>query len=201
MTLVALFRVVELLLQAASPFLIKCAGVKLLQVPANASSIAQSGICLAADLDPFCLMPHHCPCPCRIAASPCIFSLTFIWTSKNLETHRSKHTDSPLLRSPSRYSGGMHFLTQDWFSLFAERETEKSQRICVEIERRQWDGDVYLVIISPIISTSVSAAAIFSADEGCGRPKGRKDIVVICQIFRRNLTGGGIKVWARVSLL
>lgn len=140
MALVALFRVVELLVQAASPFLIKCADVKLLQDPADASSIAQSGICLAADLDPLCFMPHHCPCPCRMAASPCIFSLTFICTSKNLETHRSKHTDSPLLRSPSRYSGGMHFLTQDWFSLFAERETEKGQRMCVEIERRQWDG-------------------------------------------------------------
>ena len=55
--------------------------------------------------------------PPLCAASPCIFSLTFRLTSKNLLTHRSKHTLSPLLRSPSRYSGGMHFFEQEWESL------------------------------------------------------------------------------------
>ena len=34
----------------------------------------------------------------------------------------------------------------------------------------------YLLNISEIISTSVSAAAIFSADESCGLPPKRKDI-------------------------
>ena len=57
------------------------------------------------------------PAPPLCAASPCIFSLTFKLTSKNLLTHRSKHTLSPLLRSPSRYSGGMHFFEQEWESL------------------------------------------------------------------------------------
>lgn len=48
-------------------------------------------------------IPNPLPEPvCFTAASPCIFSLTFIFTSKNLETHRSKQTDSPLLRSDSR---------------------------------------------------------------------------------------------------
>ena len=56
------------------------------------------------------------------AASPCIFSLTFRLTSKNLLTHRSRHTLSPLLRSASRYSGGMHFLVQDCDSLFHWRK-------------------------------------------------------------------------------
>lgn len=53
------------------------------------------------------------------AASPCIFSLTFRLTSKNLLTHRSRHTLSPLLRSGSRYSGGMHFFVQDWDNLYS----------------------------------------------------------------------------------
>lgn len=35
----------------------------------------------------------------------------------------------------------------------------------------------YRLNISDIISTSVSAAAIFSAEESCGRPPKRKDIV------------------------
>ena len=42
------------------------------------------------------------PPPCLPAASPCIFSLTLMLTSKNFATHRSMHTDSPLFRSPSR---------------------------------------------------------------------------------------------------
>jgi hypothetical protein len=43
------------------------------------------------------------PPPCFAAASPCIFSETLTLTSKNLLTQRSRHTDSPLLRSASRY--------------------------------------------------------------------------------------------------
>lgn len=53
------------------------------------------------------------------AASPCIFSLTLRLTSKNLLTQRSRHTLSPLLRSGSRYSGGMHFFVQDCDNLCA----------------------------------------------------------------------------------
>ena len=58
-------------------------------------------------------MPNPPIPPCLAAASPCIFSLTLMLTSKNLETQRSRQTDSPLLSSPSRYSGGMHFWVQD----------------------------------------------------------------------------------------
>ena len=48
-------------------------------------------------------MPNMPPPPaCLPAASPCIFSLTLTLTSKNFATHRSRQTDSPLLRSPSR---------------------------------------------------------------------------------------------------
>lgn len=36
----------------------------------------------------------------------------------------------------------------------------------------------YLLNISETISTSVSAAAIFSADESCGRPPNKNDIFV-----------------------
>jgi hypothetical protein len=42
------------------------------------------------------------PLPCLAEASPCIFSDTFMLTSKNLATHRSRQTLSPLLRSASR---------------------------------------------------------------------------------------------------
>ena len=45
-------------------------------------------------------------------ASPCIFSETLTFTSKNLLTQRSRQTDSPLFRSDSRYCAGMHFLVQ-----------------------------------------------------------------------------------------
>lgn len=62
-------------------------------------------------------IPIPIPPPCLLAASPCIFSLTLILTSKNLPTHRSRHTDSPLFRSPSRYSPGIHFLEQDSVNL------------------------------------------------------------------------------------
>jgi hypothetical protein len=48
-------------------------------------------------------MPPKPPTPpCLPAASPCIFSETLMLTSKNLPTQRSRQTDSPLLRSPSR---------------------------------------------------------------------------------------------------
>lgn len=53
------------------------------------------------------------PPPCLPCASPCIFSLTFTLTSKNLDTQRSRQTDSPLLRSASRYDVSMHFAEQD----------------------------------------------------------------------------------------
>ena len=62
------------------------------------------------------------PAPPFCAASPCIFSLTLRLTSKNLLTQRSRHTLSPLLRSGSRYSGGMHLAVQDWESLFCTRQ-------------------------------------------------------------------------------
>lgn len=42
--------------------------------------------------------------------------------------------------------------------------------------------------MSDTISTSVSAAAIFSADESWGRPPKRKDIVSVCSY------GGGIAI-------
>ena len=53
------------------------------------------------------------PPPCFAAASPCIFSETLTLTSKNLLTQRSRQTDSPLLRSASRYDVSMHFAEQD----------------------------------------------------------------------------------------
>lgn len=42
------------------------------------------------------------PPPALCVASPCIFSDTLTFTSKNLATQRSRQTDSPLLRSDSR---------------------------------------------------------------------------------------------------
>lgn len=57
------------------------------------------------------------PPPCLPCASPCIFSLTLTLTSKNLATQRSRQTDSPLLRSGSRYEVSMHFLEQEATSL------------------------------------------------------------------------------------
>lgn len=73
-------------------------------------------------------MPNPPPIPpCLAAASPCIFSLTLMLTSKNLETQRSRQTDSPLFNSPSRYSGGMHFLVQDCVRL--EQKTLSVKRL------------------------------------------------------------------------
>jgi hypothetical protein len=51
------------------------------------------------------------------AASACNNSETFSCTSKNFAAHRSMHTPSPLLISPSRYVFGMHFFKQDCWSL------------------------------------------------------------------------------------
>lgn len=51
--------------------------------------------------------------PCLPCASPCIFSLTLTLTSKNLDTQRSRQTDSPLFRSASRYAVSTHFAEQD----------------------------------------------------------------------------------------
>lgn len=42
-------------------------------------------------------------------------------TSKNLETQRSRQTDSPLFKSDSLYSGGMHFFVQVSTSLYRRR--------------------------------------------------------------------------------
>ena len=64
--------------------------------------------------------PNGFPPPC---ASPCIFSLTLTLTSKNLLTHRSKHTLSPLFKSASRYVVSMHFLLQDCTSLSTKKRT------------------------------------------------------------------------------
>jgi len=61
--------------------------------------------------------PNIAPPPPRPCASPCIFSLTFTLTSKNLATQRSRQTDSPLFRSASRYVGSMHLELQDLRSL------------------------------------------------------------------------------------
>jgi len=47
-------------------------------------------------------IPPPPPPACRPAASPCIFSDTLTLTSKNLATHRSRHTLSPLFKSASR---------------------------------------------------------------------------------------------------
>lgn len=50
--------------------------------------------------------------------------------------------------------------------------------MCVELERRGTRALPYLVNMSDTISISVSAAAIFSAEVGCGRPPpNRNDIV------------------------
>lgn len=70
--------------------------------------------CIIAPLQPNIPPPAPPPglAPPLVAASPCIFSETLTFTSKNLATHRSRHTDSPLFKSDSRYSGGMHFLVQ-----------------------------------------------------------------------------------------
>jgi hypothetical protein len=57
------------------------------------------------------------PPPCFPCASPCIFSLTLTLTSKNLDTQRSRQTDSPLLRSASRYDVSMHLDVQDFTRL------------------------------------------------------------------------------------
>ena len=67
----------------------------------------------------------------------------------------------------------MHFLVQDCDSLFNEGKIKTSDNpsSCKDY------GD-YLLNMSETISTSVSAAAIFSAEESWGRPPKRKDIVI-----------------------
>lgn len=70
-----------------------------------------SFIMLVLSVSPASYMPPGNPClPC---ASPCIFSLTLTLTSKNLDTQRSRQTDSPLFRSASRYAVSTHFAEQD----------------------------------------------------------------------------------------
>lgn len=72
-------------------------------------------------IHPLSLSPSHIPNipppPLLFCASPCIFSLTLTLTSKNLDTQRSRQTDSPLLRSGSRYDASMHFLEHERTSL------------------------------------------------------------------------------------
>jgi hypothetical protein len=62
---------------------------------------------------PYMPPPNMPAPPCLPWASPCIFSLTLTLTSKNLDTQRSRHTDSPLFRSASRYDASMHFAEHD----------------------------------------------------------------------------------------
>lgn len=93
----------------------------------------------------------------------------------------------------------MHFFVQDWDSLIEYKEGRKGQ-CWMEWSFVRWlqewwveyvhgmDGwmdrigeerigeDKNLLNISETISTSVSAAAIFSAEESWGRPPKRKDI-------------------------
>jgi hypothetical protein len=146
-------------------------------------------------------MPPRKPCPPW--ASPCIFSLTLTLTSKNLETQRSRHTDSPLFRSASRYDVSMHFAEHDLRRL--ERHVLVKCILCMRegcccyssVHRRvarHWIcaganracGEVvtverkvaYRLYISETMSISASAAAIFCSDESWGRPPPkRKDIV------------------------
>ena len=84
------------------------------------------------------------PPPAPLAtASACSKSDIFICTSKNLDAHRSMHTPSPLFSSPSRYSVGMHFLRQAFWSLegtsappaFGEREFGRTGKGGWERER------------------------------------------------------------------
>lgn len=109
--------------------------------------------------------------PCLCCASPCIFSDTFTFTSKNLATQRSRHTDSPLLRSASRYWFGIHFLVQVSTSL------SQCQVACFSISSKRWTDWLNML---ETISISASAAAIFSAELGCGRPPPkRKDMSAV----------------------
>ena len=63
-----------------------------------------------------CYLPPVCACPWSwlISFSSCIdIAVSFLpilsWISKYFATHRSKHTDSPFVRSPSLYLGDIHF--------------------------------------------------------------------------------------------
>jgi|SRR5690242_1901658 len=83
-----------------------------------------SFIMRVSSVSPASYMPPGNPClPC---ASPCIFSLTLTLTSKNLDTQRSRQTDSPLFRSASRYAVSTHFAEQDlrrlWLRLSARMD-------------------------------------------------------------------------------
>lgn len=142
-------------------------------------------------------MPGKPPAP-RPCASPCIFSLTLTLTSKNFATQRSRQTDSPLLRSASRYEASMHFLLQDWTSLIIASalpydwdrwgmdypvHQTKSAAWPSWHEEDGWDlggSGTYRAYISETMSISASAWAIFCSDDSCGwRPK-RNDILAVC---------------------
>jgi len=49
------------------------------------------------------------PAPPAAVPMVCNFSPIFLFASKNLATHRSMQTLSPLLRSPSKYRWLIHF--------------------------------------------------------------------------------------------
>ena len=65
----------------------------------------------------------------------------------------------------------MHFFVHDWFSL-------TPLLVLDPLEERGSPRRIadYLLTIPDIISISASAAAIFSADDGCGRPPNMNDI-------------------------
>ena len=60
-------------------------------------------------------------CAFFIASSSMYIDVSFLpmlsWISKYFATHRSRQTASPLVMSPSRYLGGMHFVWQACVSL------------------------------------------------------------------------------------
>ena len=75
----------------------------------------------------------------------------------------------------------MHFFVQDWDNLYRAVFRMYSYQINEVGCRSSWLGG-YLLNMSETISTSVSAAAIFSAEESWGRPPKRKDMLRSVQI-------------------
>lgn len=70
----------------------------------------------------------------------------------------------------------MHFFVHDWDNL-----PRGAVRMCCYKGVSEAHG--YLLNMSDTISTSVSAAAIFSAEESWGRPPKRKDIMSNERLF------------------
>ena len=123
-------------------------------------------------------MPGNPPAPPRPCASPCIFSLTLTLTSKNLATHRSRHTLSPLLRSASRYDVSMHFLLQLCTRLAHQRKSAAYPIAQCEGEGELGGRGTYRAYMSETMSISASAWASFCSEESWGWRLKRKDIVV-----------------------